>query len=1008
MTFVLAIVCTSVSAAAAEHTGRVTFGGLPLPGATVTAVKGDEQIATTSELDGSYRLGDLADGVWTIRVEMLGFATMTREVTLPSPEEPAAFELALVPFEEIATGIAVGRPFQGRPGGAESPAPRPQVFQRAEVTATPTPPRPAAREPAAAPAPAGDPFGDPAMSAADGLLINGSVNNGGATPFAQTAAFGNNRRGPQSLYNWGLGTQVGHSAWDARPYSFTGQQTPRPDYTDVQIMGTFGGPIRIPGLLRNGPIVFLGYQRLTDHNATTQSALMPALAERAGDFSQSPVTIVDPATGQPFPGNAIPKARISPQAAALLGYYPAPNVDASGRYNFQRPVLVETEQDSLQTRLTQRIGRADQLSSVVSYQRTLTGTSSLFGFTDSSRVANLDAAVNWSHRFSPLFSLRVRYQHTRLSTDVTPHFAGLSNVSGDAGIGGNNQDPMNWGPPALVFGSGLAGLGTAQHAATSDQTSGGGADAAWSKGRHYVTFGAGARRRHLDVVAQQDARGTFTFTGSASGLDFADFLLGIPHSSSIAFGNADKYLRGSAYDVYVNDDWRLSPSLTLNLGVRWEYETPLTEARGRLVNLDIVPGFTAAGAVLADDPSGALTGRRYPSSLVNPDRRGIQPRLGMAWRPVPGSSLVIRAGYGVYRNTGVYQSIATLLAQQPPLSTTLSVENSAAAPLTLQNGFIAPSVTAANTFAVDPDFRVGFAQNWQVSAQRDLPASLTMIATYLGASGSRLMQQFLPNTYPAGAENPCPACPSGFAYLTSNGSSVRHAGQVQLRRRLRSGFTATVQYTLSRATDNAAAFSGANLTGAAIAQDWLDLDAERGPSAFDQRHLVTAQFQYTTGVGVAGGALLGGLKGSLFKGWTVASQLTAGSGPPLTPVYLTSVRGTGFTGTIRAGLTGAPVSEVPDGFYLNPAAYGAPAAGRWGVTGRNSVTGPMQFSLNSSVSRTFLLGDRLNLDWRIDAVNVLNRVTYASVNAIVGSPQFGLPNRANSMRKLQTSVRLRF
>jgi hypothetical protein len=380
----------------------------------------------------------------------------------------------------------------------------------------------------------------------------------------------------------------------------------------------------------------------------------------------------------------------------------------------------------------------------------------------------------------------------------------------------------------------------------------------------------------------------------------------------------------------------------------------------------------------------------------------------MAWRPVPGSSLVIRAGYGVYRNTGVYQSMAMLLAQQPPLSTTLSVENSAAAPLTLQHGFIAPSATAANTFAVDPDFRVGVAQNWQISAQRDLPASLTMIATYLGASGSRLMQQFLPNTYPAGAVNPCPACPSGFAYLTSNGSSVRHAGQMQLRRRLRNGFTATVQYTLSRATDNAAAFSGANLSGATIAQDWLNLDAERGPSAFDQRHLVTAQFQYTTGVGVAGGALLGGLKGALFKGWTVASQLTAGSGPPLTPVYVTSVRGTGFTGTIRAGLTGAPVGEIPDGFYLNPAAYGAPAAGRWGDAGRNSVTGPMQFSLNSSVSRTFLLGDRLNLDWRIDAVNALNRVTYASVNAIVGSPQFGLPDRANSMRKLQTSLRLRF
>ena len=125
------------------------------------------------------------------------------------------------------------------------------------------------------------------MSAADGLLINGSVNNGGASPFAQSAAFGNNRRGPRSLYNWGLGTQLGHSALDARPYSFSGRPTPKPDYTDIQIMGTFGGPLRIPGLLRNGPTLYLGYQRLEDHNATTQSAIMPTAAQRRGDFSDS-------------------------------------------------------------------------------------------------------------------------------------------------------------------------------------------------------------------------------------------------------------------------------------------------------------------------------------------------------------------------------------------------------------------------------------------------------------------------------------------------------------------------------------------------------------------------------------------------------------------------------------------------------------------------------------------------------------------------------------------------
>jgi hypothetical protein len=429
------------------------------------------------------------------------------------------------------------------------------------------------------------------------------------------------------------------------------------------------------------------------------------------------------------------------------------------------------------------------------------------------------------------------------------------------------------------------------------------------------------------------------------------------------------------------------------------------------VNLDLAPGFSAARPVVANNPVGPLTGRRYSDSLIRPDKRGVQPRIGVAWRPIAGSSLVIRAGYGIYRNTSVYQSIAMLLAQQSPLSRTLSVETSAANPITLADGFIAgpgsPGATF-NTFGVDPDFRVGYAQNWQASLQRDLPASLTILTTYLGTRGRHLMQEFLPNTYPSGVVDPCPACPAGFVYLTSNGRSMRHAGQVQVRRRLRNGLMATVQYTLSKAMDDAGAFTGVSLTGAAIAQDWLNLDAEWAPSNFDQRHLVTAQFQYTTGVGVAGGALLTGVKGALFKGWTITSQLNAGSGLPLTPIALTSVAGTGVVGTIRADLTSASTDAVPAGFYANPAAYRVPAIGQWGTAGRNSIIGPAQFGMNAGLTRTFPWGSRLNLDWRIDASNILNRVTYTGVNMIVGSQQFGLPNRANTMRKVQTSLRLRF
>ena len=180
-------------------------------------------------------------------------------------------------------------------------------------------------------------------------------------------------------------------------------------------------------------------------------------------------------------------------------------------------------------------------------------------------------------------------QFSRLATHGTPYFENRENVSGDAGISGNNQEPMNWGPPSLTFASGIAGLSDAQSSFDRNQTSGLSDSMRWFRGGHNITFGADFRRQEFNYLSQQNPRGTFTFTGAATGSDFADFLLGIPDTSAIAFGNADKYFRESVYDAFINDDWRISPELSLNAGVRWEYGAPITELYGRLVNLDSSP-----------------------------------------------------------------------------------------------------------------------------------------------------------------------------------------------------------------------------------------------------------------------------------------------------------------------------------------------------------------------------------------------------------------------------------
>jgi len=1026
------------------HRGQVKFGGLPVPGATVTASQGEKKVTAITDQQGAYSFPNLTAGAWTLQVEMLCFVTIKREVSVATnASSTEEWSLVLLPLEEIqkvagpamppvvaaaapvptpaATPNVVPIPKNRKNIPPAPPANPPGGFQRADLKQTaPSVPEEPANNSTDEATPAA------AFGAADGFLVNGSVNNGAASPFGQSAAFGNSRNRGRGLYNGSLGMVMDNSILDAQSFSLTGQDTPKPGYNHFQGLLAFGGPVRFPGYHPQRPPNFsVNYQWVRNLNASTQSTSMPTAAMRGGDLSQTlnplgqPLRFLDPSTGLPFPGNVIPDARISPQAKALLRLYPLPNFNAGARYNYQIPITGITHQDNLQSRINHFISMKNQIFGTFAWQSTRADNHNIFGFLDKTHSSGINTAINWSHRFGMRMFTTFGVQYSRMSTEETPFFANRENVSGLAGITGNNQESLNWGPPRLSFSSGLAALSDGLPSRNRQQTVGLSYSHYWNHGSHNFKFGGDYRRQQFNYLSQQNPRGAFTFNGAAtrltangvpvpgSGSDFAGFLLGIPDTSSLAFGNADKYFRSSTSDAYINDDWRINASLTLNIGLRWEYGSPITEKYGRLVNLDIAPGYASVAPVVAANPTGTLTRRKYPGSLVHPDRNGIEPRVGLAWRPIPASSLIVRAGYGVTLDTSVYQNIATQMAQQSPLSRSLSVANSLATPLTLANGFITSPTITPNTFAIDPNFRVGYAQSWTVSVQRDLPRGLMMTASYLGIKGTRASQQFLPNTFPAGAVNPCPACPAGYVYLTSNGNSIRNAGSLQLRRRLRNGFTASLQYTWSKSIDNAA-LGGRGQGPSLIAQNWLDLRAERALSNFDQRHLLNFQAQYSTGVGVGGGTLLSGWRGALFKDWTVTTGLTAGSGLPATPMIVAAVQGTGVTGPLRPQYTGASVDTAPAGLFLNPAAYTTPPSGQWGNAGRNTITGPSQFTLNASLMRTFRMSDRLNADLRVDATNVLNHVVFSSWVTNVSSSQFGLPAAANQMRRLQTSFRVRF
>jgi trimeric autotransporter adhesin len=1041
---VAAWLACSALAAASPYRGVVTFGGLPLPGATITATQGTTTKTAVSDADGAFQFDDLPDGKWTIDIQMQTFVPVHTDVTTAPSVPAAAYELKLLSPDQIQASAQVAKP-------------------AAEATSAPAaaqgqqPQQPQGKKPAASNAQASAPTEIPKApeeneQSADGLLVQGSVNNAATSQYATNAAFGNTRSGNRGLYTGGFQVLESNSALNAQSYNLSGVAIPKPSFNLFTGTASLFGPIKIPHILPRGPNFSLIYQWTRNSTEVIQTGLVPTQAEQSGNLAGltnslgQPITVYQPGTNSPYTNNQIP---VSAQATALLKLYPLPNIADVARYNYEAPTLSNTHQDSLQSRFDHGLGRKDQFNGRFAFQSTRSDSVNLFGFVDHSGSLGMNTNIQWTHRLKPRVILFTNFTFGRSRTELTPNFANRVNVSGAAGIAGNDQTAANWGPPALGFGDGTSGLSDGNSSFNRNRNDDVAVSTLIFHGKHNITAGAEYNKREYNYDFQQAPRGNFTFTGAATegactnpticGSALADFLIGTPDASSIAFGNANKYFREPVYDAYIDDDFRVLPILTINAGLRWDYSAPISELFGNLVNLDVASGFTQVGYVAGRSDVGTVggvgnvadvgtvTGNHYPASLMNPERRMFEPKIGATWRPIPASTVVIKAGYGLYPDSSVYQNIVLSMAQQYPLSKSLSVQNSTACPLTLANGFTPCASVTQDTFGIDPNFRIGYLQAWQLSVQRDMPFALQMTATYSGSKGTHSPQEILPNSYPLGSANPCPSCPAGFAYETSNGDSIRQAGILQLRRRLRSGFAANLTYTFSKSIDDAAYLGGAGHatasgSGAAqspslsspspsIAQNWLNPRAERSLSNFDQRQLLNLTAQYTSGQGLEGGSLLGGWRGRALKEWTVTGNMTYGTGSPETPSYPAIVPGTGFSNIIRPNLTGVsiynPGSNSVAGAHLNAAAYSEPIGG-WGTAGRNSIEGPDQFTLQTQMNRTFRPHGKWYLDVSVNATNVLNHVSFTNWITSVTSEQFGLPASAGGMRSLQTSFYLRW
>ncbi|MEJ7608595.1 MAG: carboxypeptidase-like regulatory domain-containing protein, partial [Bryobacteraceae bacterium] len=437
--------------AALEHHGQVTFNGVPVPGATVTVMQDDKNLVAITNSMGSYAFSNLPDGRWTIKVEMSGFATVKGDTS------NSIWELKMLPLGEIHAEVLHKNL---RPALAPTPAATPTAIPAAAASNTNLTEEP--------PQTLTGTFAklspkDFNQRAADGVIINGTVNNGAASRVADGNGAGVLA---QSLYYGEIGILPGISSLDARSFSLTGQDTPKPAYNRFTGWFNLGGPV-IPR--KDNATFFIGYQRIRNRSANMAVGRMPTAAERSGDFSQSvnshaqPVQIIDPLVGLPISGNVIPQSRISPQARSLLTFFPISNFNGSAPYNYQIPIIDVMHQDALQTRLNESVNTRNQILGNFAIQSTRSDTPSLFTFLDTTRTVDINAAINWTTHPSRRLSATFRYQFSRLSTRTMPYFANRLNVSGIAGINGNNQEAVNWGPPSLVFSRGTSGLFDAQY-----------------------------------------------------------------------------------------------------------------------------------------------------------------------------------------------------------------------------------------------------------------------------------------------------------------------------------------------------------------------------------------------------------------------------------------------------------------------------------------------------------------------------------------------------------------
>lgn len=1069
----------------ASISGVVRSGNTPIPGATVTATNSSthEKIITSTDTNGAYAL-QVAAGKYELRIDMAAFAPSTREIVVGEAGMQADLELTLLSRsqpaarpQQRAAPSAAGRGFQSMAvmqglasASADAGSGADQIVPSGMPIPGIAPDAPTESVSFSGNASGVGMFGmstdelDQRMregreqtggfgGGPGGGGPGGGPGGGGGFGGGFGGFGGGGGRGGPMVLGGGRGRydinrphgsvyySVGDAALDAAPYALTDSPEGKASYIRQRFGFSLGGPLNIPKIYNGGSKTFFFFNYNGSRGSSPYDAFsfVPTPAERNGNFSGlTGVQLVNPNDGQPIPGNILQNAGLSidPIAQGLLKFIPLPNVTgaAPDAPNFHFVTSTLNDSDDLNIRLNQALGGAS--NSRGRGQRGPRGQRNnlSFGFHYHSASANLtnpfpsvggnthtrsfDVPIGYVRTFGKVVN-NARLDFNRSRTSTQNLYAFKQDITGGLGITGVSTNPFDWGLPNLAF-THFGSLNDVNPQLLRNQTWTFSDSLIYRRGKHTWRWGGDFRRIQVNPETDSNARGTFTFTGLNSGYDFSDFLLGLPQLTSVQFGNNNYHFRGNSWDLFAQDEWRLRGNLTLNLGVRYEYFSPFSEENDRIVNLDLPPGFTSPPVPVQVGQTGPYNGQ-FPVTLVRSDRNNFAPRLGLAWKPLHNT--VVRAGYGINYNTSAYQSIVQNMAFQPPFSNTSTNTQSPTTVLTLQNGFPpVPPGSISNNFGVDPNYRLGYVQIWNVDVQQQIRPTLIMNLDYTGTKGTRLDILEAPNRTETGVLFPGV---QPFYWEDSVGDSTANALSVRVRKRLQAGFSIGGRYTFSKSLDNASTIgSGEPLVaqGAGrsaisgvtnVAQNAFDLSAERGLSSFDQRHNFTADYLWELPFGherrwLSGKTPLRAVLGD----WNWSGDWTIASGLPFTPRILGNVLNVsqGVNGTQRADVVPGQSVSLPNASiaeWFNTAAFVAPS-GAFGDARRNSIEGPGSRLFDMSFTKIFPLSETRFLEFRAQFSNVFNTPQYTGIDTVVNSPTYGRVISVGPMRSLLLTARLRF